>query len=64
MPGGLEPPHVSLPFTRRLMGGLRPVGQVPMLPVSNVGDHDSFTEEHGRESLALWLNKDIDDYAV
>ena len=42
VPGGLEPPHASLPLTRRLMRVLSPVVQVPVLPVSNARHHDSF----------------------
>ena len=36
------PPHPFLPFTRRLVGVLGPVVQVPGLPVSNARHHNSF----------------------
>ena len=39
VPDGFEPAHSPLPLTRRLMRVLRPVVQVPVLPVSNAG-HD------------------------
>ena len=42
VPSGFEPSHSSLPLTRRLMRVLRPVVQVPVLPVSDAGHHDSF----------------------
>ncbi len=42
VPGGFEPPHASLPFTRRLMRVLRPVVQIPVLSVCDAGHHGSF----------------------
>src|SRR3954447_17884383 len=36
-----EPSHSPLPFSGRLMRVLRPVVQVPMLPMRNAGHHDS-----------------------
>ena len=42
VPSGFEPSHSPLPFTRRLMRVLRPVVQIPMLPMSNAGHHDPF----------------------
>jgi hypothetical protein len=42
VPGGLEPTHASLPFTRWLMRVLGPVVQIPVLPVSHAGHHHSF----------------------
>src|ERR1700684_993844 len=40
MSRGLEAPHPSFAFTRRLMRVLRPVIQIPMLPMSNTGHND------------------------
>ena len=51
--GGFEPPHASLPLTCRLMRVLGPVVQVPVLPVSNAGHHDSF---RGRVAAQLVRN--------
>jgi hypothetical protein len=33
VPGGFEPPHVPFPLARRLVGVLRPIVQVAVLPV-------------------------------
>ena len=42
VPSGFEPPHASLPLTRRLMRVLGPIVQVPVLSVSNARHHDPF----------------------
>ena len=42
VPSGFEPSHSPLPLPRRLMRVLRPVVQIPMLPMSNAGHHDPF----------------------
>ena len=88
--GGLESPHASLPFARRLMGVLGAVVQISVLPVCDGGHDDSFggsiaaqlvghdhartamaggpqqlaEESHGRESVPLWLDQNINDDTV
>ena len=42
VPSGFKPSHSPLSLTRRLMGVLSPVVQVPMLSMSNAGHHDPF----------------------
>jgi hypothetical protein len=42
VPAGLESPHASLSFTRRLVRVLGAVVQISVLSVSNAGHHQSF----------------------